>query len=131
MQSDSLEWNLLDNRPKSLRATGHASLMMPVDSGACFQQIAGREITGRFESGTLEAIWVNGNAESVYFDTETDVPCEEFNLSLCSKMRMDFDDGEVKRIVLLDQPEGRWKAGETKVPVLEGLNWAVAPVVKR
>ena len=131
LQSDSLEWTVQDNRPESLRASGHASLMMPVDSGACYQQIAGREITGRFASNTLNAVWVNGNAQSVYFDSEADAPCGEFNQSLCSKMRMDFDDGAVQRIVLLDRPEGQWKSGDADAPVLEGLNWVSAPAVKR
>ncbi|MGB2014546.1 MAG: hypothetical protein ACPHSF_03690, partial [Flavobacteriales bacterium] len=131
LQSDSLEWAVVENRPESLRAAGHASLMMPVDSGACYQQIAGREITGRFVSNALEAVWVNGNAQSVYFDSEADVPCAEFNQSLCSKMRMDFDDGAVQRIVLLDRPEGEWKSGDADAPVLEGLNWVNAPAVKR
>ena len=131
LQSDSLEWTVEDNRPESLRAAGHASLMMPVDSGACYQQIAGREITGRFVSNTLNAVWVNGNAQSVYFDSEADAPCGEFNQSLCSKMRMDFDDGAVQRIVLLDRPEGQWKSGDADAPVLEGLNWVSAPAVKR
>ena len=131
LQSDSLEWAVVENRPESLRAAGHASLMMPIDSGACYQQIAGREITGRFVSNALEAVWVNGNAQSVYFDSEADAPCAEFNQSLCSKMRMDFDEGEVKRIVLLDRPEGQWKSGDADAPVLEGLNWVNAPEVKR
>ena len=131
LQSDSLEWTVEDNRPESLRASGHASLIMPVDSGACYQQIAGREITGRFASNALKAVWVNGNAQSVYFDSEADAPCGEFNQSLCSKMRMDFDDGAVQRIVLLDRPEGQWKSGDADAPVLEGLNWVSAPAVKR
>ena len=131
LQSDSLEWTVEDNRPESLRAAGHASLMMPVDSGVCYQQIAGREITGRFASNTLRAVWVDGNAQSVYFDSEADAPCSEYNQSLCSKMRMDFDNGEVKYIVLLDRPEGQWKSGDVNAPVLEGLNWTNAPAVKR
>ena len=131
LQSDSLEWTILDNRPESLRAAGHASLMLPVDSGLCFQQIVGREITGRFLSSALEVVWVNGNAQSVYFDAEADVPCAEFNQSLCSEMRLDFDSGEVKQIVLLDRPEGQWKSGDAAAPVLEGLNWVSAPQVKR
>ena len=55
----------------------------------------------------------------------------EFNQSLCSKMRMDFDEGAVQRIVLLDRPEGQWKSGDADAPVLEGLNWVSAPAVKR
>ena len=46
-------------------------------------------------------------------------------------MRMDFDEGEVKCIVLLDHPEGQWKSGDADAPVLEGLNWVNAPEVKR
>lgn len=131
LQSDSLDWTLRDNRPERLLADGHASLIAQVDSARCFHQIAGRQIDGVFEAGTIANVWVNGNAESIYFNDEAEVPCAEFNQSLSSKMRIDFDAGEVKHIVLLDKPEGHWLSGANEPPVLGGLLWFAPPDVKR
>lgn len=131
LQSDSLDWELQNNRPERLLAKGHANLIAQVDSGLCYHQIAGRQMEGIFVEGTIAKLWVNGNAQSVYFNDEADVPCEEYNESLCSNMRIDFDAGEVKHIVLLDQPEGRWLSGAGEPPVLEGVQWASPPPVKR
>lgn len=131
LQSDSLDWELRDNRPERLLAEGHASLIAQVDSGMCYHQIAGRQIEGGFEEGTITRVWVNGNAESIYFNDEAEQPCEEYNASLCSKMRIDFDTGEVKQIVLLDKPEGHWLSGAGESPVLDGIQWVPPPLVKR
>lgn len=131
LQSDSLTWELEDNRPETLNAVGHTSLVMPIDSGQCMQQVAGREMFGQFVNGAIAALWVNGNAESIYFDDASDTPCGEYNQSRCSKMRMDFEEGAIQRIVLLDQPQGHWQSGAVVSPVLEGLNWLKPPSVKR
>ena len=130
LRSDSLTWELVENRPRRLRAWGHAGLISAlVDS--CFQQIAGREIEGAFDAGVLHTLFVNGNAESVYFDEQKPNPCEEFNRSRCSKMRMDFIDGDVKRIVLLDGPEGTWGSGQTIAPTLGDVEWESPPLLSR
>lgn len=131
LQSDSLVWELKDNRPESLNAVGHASLVMPIDSGRCMQQVAGRDMLGQFVDGAISALWVNGNAESVYFDEASDTPCGEYNQSRCSKMRMDFEEGAIQNIALLDQPQGHWQSGADVSPVLEGLRWVDPPEVKR
>lgn len=131
LQSDSLVWELKDNRPETLSAEGNASLVMPIDSGQCMQQVVGREMIGRFVDGAIFALWVKGNAESIYFDETSDTPCSEFNQSLCSKMRMDFEEGAIQRIVLLDKPEGHWKSGMEDSPLLDGLRWVNPPNVMR
>ena len=130
LRSDSLTWELVENRPKGLRAWGHAGLISALKD-SCFQQISGREIKGAFDAGILETLFVNGNAESVYFDEQKPNPCEEFNQSRCSKMRMDFRDGDVKRIVLLDAPEGTWGAGQTVAPMLGNGQWESPPSLSR
>ena len=79
LQSDSLDWELQNNRPERLLAKGHAHLIAQVDSGLCYHQIAGRQMEGIFVEGTIAKLWVNGNAQSVYFNDEADVPCEEYN----------------------------------------------------
>lgn len=128
LQSDSLEWEMLNNRPSSLLAWGHAGLSKPVATG-CFQQIVGREIKGDFTDGELKKLLVNGNAESVYFNEDADDPCSEFNQSQSSRLRIDFEDNAVQQIVLLGGPEGTWMSNGSRAPDFEDANWVESPKV--
>jgi hypothetical protein len=128
LQSDSLEWEMLNNRPSSLLAWGHVGLSKPVTE-LCFQQIVGRQITGDFTEGELKKLMVNGNAESVYFNEDVEDPCAEFNQSQSSRMRIDFEDNAVQQIVLLEGPEGTWMSNGLSVPAFEDANWEQAPLV--
>jgi len=123
-----LEWEMLNNRPSSLLAWGHAGLSKPVAAG-CFQQIVGREIKGGFTDGELKKLLVNGNAESVYFNEDADDPCSEFNQSQSSRLRIDFEDNAVQQIVLLGGPEGTWMSNGSRAPDFEDANWVEAPKV--
>lgn len=125
LHSDSLEWFMEDHHPKELEAWGHAGLMRGV-ADSCFQQIAGREFSGIFEDNSLQTLWINGNAEAVYYDEESEEPCKEFNQSVCSYMRIDFEGGEVLGIALLERPEGSWKTAPIP-PVLGGMAWRDRP----
>jgi len=128
LQSDSLEWEMLNNRPSSLLAWGHAGLSKPV-RGGCFQQIVGRQIKGDFTDGELKKLMVNGNAESLYFNEDAEDLCAEFNQSQSSRMRVDFQDNAVEQIVLLEGPEGTWMSNGSDAPGFEDANWERVPWV--
>jgi hypothetical protein len=100
---------LKDNQPEKLSARGHSGLIFDIDS-MCMQQISGRNLDAYFTDGALNSVEVAGNAESIYFDTEKPNPCEAFNQSVSSAMRIDFDAGDIKDIVLLQKPEGVWSS---------------------
>ena len=125
LRSDSLEWWMEDQHPKELEAWGHAGLMKAV-SDSCFQQIAGREFSGIFRDHSLEKLLINGNAEAIYYDEDSPEPCKEFNQSVCSRMRIDFEKGEVKGIALLERPEGIWRSSPNPTSI-GGLVWRNKP----
>jgi hypothetical protein len=121
-----MTWQLRDNEPERLSARGHAGLVFDLDT-ACMQQISGRDLDAFFKDGTLSHVEVNGNAESIYFDAESPNPCAAFNRSVSSSMRIDFKEGEIQDIVLLQNPEGVWSSSSEKPPMLAGMFWAALP----
>ena len=126
LKADSMTWQLNDNQPEKLSARGHSGLILDIDS-MCMQQISGRNLDAYFTGGVLNSVEVVGNAESIYFDTEKPNPCEAFNQSVSSAMRIDFDAGEIKDIVLLQKPEGVWSSVQGEVPELKGMAWKALP----
>lgn len=122
LKADSMTWKLNENQPEMLSARGHSGLLYELDS-TCMQQISGRNLDAFFADGELSFVEVKGNAESVYFDAEKPNPCEAYNKSVSSAMRIDFDSGEIKDIVLLQKPEGIWSSVQGVVPTLSGMTW--------
>jgi hypothetical protein len=128
LKADSMTWQLADNQPEKLSARGHSGLIFDLDS-ACMQQISGRDLEAFFAGGELNFVEVKGNAETVYFDSEKPNPCEAYNKSVSSSMRIDFEAGEIRDIVLLQKPEGVWSSVQGEVPQLAGMSWMALPEV--
>ena len=128
LKADSMTWQLADNQPKKLSARGRSGLVFDLDS-ACMQQISGRNLEAFFVDGELHFVEVKGNAETVYFDSEKPNPCEAYNKSVSSAMRIDFDAGEIRDIVLLQKPEGVWSSVRGEAPQLAGMSWMALPEI--
>lgn len=126
LKADSMTWKLKENQPEKLSARGHSGLVFDLDT-ACMQQISGRNLDAFFTEGTLHHVEVNGNAESIYFDSQNSDPCEAFNRSVSSSMRIDFEAGEIQDIVLLQNPEGVWSSSVGEAPQLPGMVWMALP----
>jgi hypothetical protein len=82
-------------------------------------------LTGLFKDSKLESMFVDGNAESIYYTLEDSV-YTGFNRSLSSRMKLEFADSKLKRVVLVRKPEGKYYPIE-KAPkdmeILEGFIW--------
>tara|TARA_B110000503_G_scaffold39604_1_gene65108 strand:+ start:1226 stop:2806 length:1581 start_codon:yes stop_codon:yes gene_type:complete len=129
LRADSVTMIMVQNAPGRLHAWGHVGLMYPAGD-SCYQQIAGRDLQGRFREGKLKEIEVTGNAELVYFDAESEeVPCGEFNRAACSSLRIELENGQAKTIALLDDPAGVWTswASPEASPIIESLHWQDPP----
>jgi hypothetical protein len=44
-------------------------------------------------------------------------------------MRIDFDAGEIRDIVLLQKPEGVWSSVRGEAPQLAGMSWMALPEI--
>ncbi|WP_170324205.1 OstA-like protein [Polaribacter vadi] len=73
-----------------------------------FNQIKGRNMYGKFLENKLKTLFVEGNAESVYFNRneETDV-LETITKEISSNIEFVFDNGEIESIKYLKASEGK------------------------
>ena len=77
------------------------------DSLNYFNQLSGKEITAYLDSGELKKVYVNGNAETIYFPKDDKTgDYIGINKTLSSFVTMYFADRKVKRIVLTTASSG-------------------------
>jgi lipopolysaccharide export system protein LptA len=78
----------------------------PIDTTK-FNQIKGKLITGFFKDGKLNTMYVDGNAESVYF-TKTDdgKKYEKMNQTVSSRIKIVFRNNEIGDVVPIKNVEG-------------------------
>jgi lipopolysaccharide export system protein LptA len=78
----------------------------PIDTTK-FNQIKGKMITGFFKEGKLSSMYVDGNAESVYF-TKTDdgKKYEKMNQTVSSRIKIVFRNSEIGDVVPIKNVEG-------------------------
>ncbi len=72
---------------------------------AFFNQIKGREITAEFEADNLRRMFVEGNAESVYYALDEKGGYVSVNKMICSRMLVLFGDNKVDGIKFYTQPK--------------------------
>ncbi len=70
-----------------------------------FNQIKGREITAEFEADNLRRMFVEGNAESVYYALDEKGGYVSVNKMICSRMLVLFGDNKVDGIKFYAQPK--------------------------
>lgn len=72
-----------------------------------FNQIKGKLITGFFKDGKLSSMYVDGNAESVYF-TKTDdgKKYDKMNQTISSRIKITFKKGDIADVVPIKDAEG-------------------------
>lgn len=82
------------------------SVNVEADS-AKFNQIKGKLITGFFKDGKLSSMYVDGNAESVYF-TKTDdgKKYDKMNQTISSRIKITFKKGDIADVVPIKDAEG-------------------------
>ncbi|WP_082035979.1 OstA-like protein [Pedobacter lusitanus] len=86
----------------------HTAFAVNVDTdSAKFNQIKGKMITGFFKDGTLTSMYVDGNAESVYF-TKTDdgKKYDKMNQTISSRIKVNFKKNEISDVVPIKDVEG-------------------------
>ncbi len=91
----------------------NATVLMEIDSGAYYNQVAGKRISSLFSSNELIRTDVSGNARTLFFpekeeltDSSLVIKRVGMNRLFASDLRIYLDSGEVTGITYFDQPEG-------------------------
>ncbi len=95
------------------------------DDSVHFNQVKGKVITGFFNDGKLDRMFVDGNAESIYY-VKDDSTYSGLNRMLSSRIKVVFADGKLQDIVSILKPEGNYYPID-EVPkdeeILKGFIW--------
>lgn len=70
-----------------------------------FNQIRGRNIVSEFSNNKMHQMWVMGNAETVYYALDDNQLYIGVNKSVCSNMKLDFQDNKIHDIRFFTNPE--------------------------
>ena len=73
-----------------------------------FNQMKGRKMTGYFSEGNISRLQIDGNAESLYYLLEADSLTQGVNVTLSATIRMDFEDGAIRKMMYNIKPDGRF-----------------------
>jgi len=123
---DTIYVQFKKNKLNNLQAIRNAFLVNTPKDSLRFNQIKGRLMTGFFNDGKLKNLYVDGNAESIYYtqDDSTKV-YKEMNQTLSSRIKFIFKDNDIDDIVYIKGVEGALNP-EVKVAkdnVLKGFSW--------
>lgn len=90
-----------------------------------FNQVKGKLITGFFEDGSLKTLYVDGNAESIYFFKNNKNVIEKMNQTISSRIKVLFSDKEMTKVIAIKDVEGvMYPVAEIKKePILTGFIW--------
>lgn len=122
---DTIYLRLKDKQLNTSQVIGNAFMVNVNLDSARFNQIKGKQITGFFLNGSLNRMFVDGNAESVYYNREKDSIYTEMNQTVSSRIKIIFKDKEISEILTIKDTEGlRVPIKELKEDVyLTGFIW--------
>jgi len=90
-----------------------------------FNQVKGKVLTGIFKNNKLRQMFVDGNAESIYYTVE-DSAYSGMNKSLSSRMRLEFAENKLKEVIIIRKPEAKYYPIDKVVKdeeILKGFIW--------
>ncbi|RZK41481.1 MAG: hypothetical protein EOO90_11095 [Pedobacter sp.] len=89
-----------------------------------FNQIKGKIITAFFNDGEIKDMYVDGNAESIYFDRQKDGKYQ-LNQTISARIKVTFEDKEIGFVKTIKAVEGTFLPAEKlgKDGILTGFIW--------
>lgn len=104
---DTIYLQLRNKKVNSVQVIRSAFAVNVDTDSAKFNQIKGKMITGFFKDGSLDRMYVDGNAESVYFTkTEDGKTYDKMNQTVSSRIKITFSKNEIYKVVPIKDVEG-------------------------
>jgi hypothetical protein len=102
------------------------SLVINSDDGLLFNQIKGRNTTAFFRDEQVREMFVDGNAQAIYYALDDKRAYIGVNQTECSEMKLYFENSKVISIKFYAEPKGTFtpmkKAGKDQKK-LDGFFW--------
>jgi lipopolysaccharide export system protein LptA len=103
---DTINIYTANNKITRLELLANASLTSFTKASDFYDQVTGNNILGYLENNEIKSLFVDGSAESVYYNKNDKEEFVGLNKSKSSQLRMLFKDKKVDRITFLSDPEG-------------------------
>lgn len=125
LSADTIYMQLKNNKLDNMLLHHNGFIVSTENDSTKFNQIKGKMLTGFFRDNKLDQIYVDGNAESIYYTVE-DSAYTGMNRSVSSRMRVTFSSNELQDVFFIRKPELTYYPIETvpkEVEILEGFIW--------
>ena len=122
---DTIQMFLKSKKIDQLKVLSNATILNTEDL-KFFNQIQGREINAFFVDNKMSTMYVNGNAQLVYYLKDDDKAYIGVNTSECSKMTFFFENNAVKDIKLYVEPKSMvypMKSAQHETLKVKGFIW--------
>lgn len=123
--ADTIRLSVMNNQLNNVTLVQRAIIISEI-LGTYYDQIKGKSILAHFDSSAIQYMWVNGNAESIYYTRDDQQAFIGVNKTICSKMNFTFSNGEIHLLKYFGENTS------SMVPMaeaahdtlrLEGFNW--------
>ena len=147
LSADTMYIQMKNKKLDNLDMIRNSIVVNASDDSLKFNQIAGKFMKGYFKNEKLDVVFVNGNAESIYFPKDS-ANSNGMMRSIASRMRINFDEDSVISVAFIRKPEHNYYPLEKlteELKTLANFNWkpkerpkskldilpSLAPVVKK
>jgi lipopolysaccharide export system protein LptA len=123
---DTLYLQLKNKKLNTLQVLQNAFLVNVNADSARYNQIKGKLITVFFKDGKMKNMFVDGNAESIYFNQDDKThDYTDMNQTVSSRLKIIFKEKAIQTITTVKEPDGvRTPMAELKEDVfLTGFTW--------
>ncbi len=128
MRAELIKMQISNNKIDKIYFTDLCFVVSQFDSSH-YNQIKGKEMTAYFRDNEIYKLFVQGNAETIYYMCEDDSSMIGANKSASSKLMLYLKKNQMEQIVLLDQPDALInpiKELTTEDRILRGFSWEQA-----
>lgn len=127
MSSDTMYMQIINEKLDNLLLLSNAFLVNSEHDSTKFNQIKGRKITGFFTDNELERLFVDGNAESIYYTRdEKNIRYQDMYHSRSSRIKLLVENNEITKFVPIRAIEGKFSPLHLvtqEAEVLSGFIW--------
>ena len=125
LTADTIFLQMKNRKLDNMDLIRHSFVVNTQGDSTNFNQVSGKKIRGIFSNNKLNTLYVDGNAESLYFDYEKE-KATKMNHSLSSRIRIQLKENKPSLIVFIAKPDGQIYPVESlkdDQKILKGFIW--------
>lgn len=106
LTADTIIFFIIDSTHMEVHLIKSGFIAAGIYNESEYNQVKGLSIVGHIINKELTSVDVIGNAECFYYIQEDSEELIGINSSVTSEMRISFDGGEIKNLILFNEPDG-------------------------